>query len=80
MVAVDLGETAEQARRFQAQHELSFPVLIDPLRISSPRFKTGFAVPQNVVLDENMLVRYSGIGFDQGSLKRIVAKLLSSGG
>ncbi len=77
MVGIDLGENLGNAKGFQEKHHLTFPVLIDPDKTSSPKFKKGYAIPTNVVVDGNMVVRYCDSGFDSKELDRTIAKLLA---
>ena len=86
VVAVDLGPGQEKfysasevglAKSYRDNHHLTFPVLMDADKTSSPVFrKRGIAIPYNVVVDDQMVVRYSG--FSLNPMNRRVAELLST--
>ena len=76
VVGLDLGDKQDEVKAFQERHHLTFPVLMDPDKSSSPRFKKDFLIPYNLLVDDQMVVRYSG--FDFKSLNRRIAELMST--
>lgn len=76
VVGIDLGDGQAEVKAFQERHHLTFPVLMDPDRNSSPRFQKDFGIPYNLLVDGQMVVRYSGSGLN--SLNRRVVELLST--
>ncbi len=77
MVGIDLGEKPDTVRRFRDNHRLTYPVLMDPNKLSFPRLKHGFAIPNNVVIDRQGVVRYSRAGFCAKELEKTVTELLA---
>ena len=78
VVAINLGDKREEVKAFQERSHLTYPVLMDPDKSSSPRFKTDFAMPYNLLVDGQMVVRYSAAGSDFKLLKGEAARLLSA--
>jgi peroxiredoxin len=76
VVSIDLGDGQDDVKAFQERHHLTFPVLMDPDRNSSPRFQKDFVIPYNLLVDGQMVVRYSGSSLN--SLHRRVVELLST--
>ncbi len=77
VVGIDLGESPEAAKRFRDKHHLTFPILVDPNKTSFPALKRGFAIPNNFVIDQHSIVRYSATGFQGKDLERTVKELLA---
>ena len=76
VVAIDLGDKPDEVKAYQQRLHLTYPVLIDPDKSSSPKFKKDFLVPYNLLVDGQSVVRYSGS--DLKSLNRRVIELLST--
>jgi len=75
VVGLDLGDSQAEVKAFQERHHLTFPVLMDPDRNSSPRFQKDFVMPYNLLVDGQMVVRYSGSTLN--SLNHRLVELLS---
>jgi hypothetical protein len=76
VIGIDLGDSQGEVKAFQQRLHLTFPVLMDPDRNSSPRFQKDFGLPYNLLVDGQMVVRYSGSSLNP--LNRRVAELLST--
>ena len=88
VVAIDLCEGEEKepwseqrgrAEGYQQNLHLTFPVLVDLDKASTPNFKKDEIVtPSNVLVDDQGMVRYSALGFAHKGepLSRKVAELL----
>ena len=78
VIGVDTGETGdarEAAARFQAQHGLTYPILVD--RDDSVQKAYGVqAFPTNVIIDRRGYVRYAGAGFDREGIERTLGELV----
>lgn len=75
---VNAGEEEEpekQARGFVAQHDLTYPVLMDIEDELSQSYNVQ-AFPTLVVIDRKGIVRYKESGFDQETVVKTVEKLL----
>jgi len=78
VIGIDTGETGdarEAAARFQAQHGLTYPLLVD--RDDSVQKAYGVqAFPTNVIIDRRGYVRYAGAGFDREGIDRALGELV----
>lgn len=77
VVGVDLGETPEKVREFEEKYHLTFPLLVNPDGNILPTRKGYGGIPYNVVVDEHMVVRFAGLGFDPKRLGGLIADLLA---
>jgi peroxiredoxin len=78
VIGVDTGESggaAEAAARFQAQHQLTYPVLVDG-NDAAQRAYGVHAFPTNVVIDRRGYVRYTATGYDPAGVDQILGKLI----
>jgi peroxiredoxin len=77
VIGVDTAETngpMEAAARFQAQHQLTYPILVD----RDDTVETAYGVhafPTNVIIDRRGYVRYAGSGFDSAGINRTLGEL-----
>ncbi len=76
VVGIDLVEKPEKVKSFKERFGWTFPVLLDPDRKSIPGSKRVAAVAHNILVDRDMVVRYSQLGFDKGELDRAIVELL----
>ena len=78
VIGVDTAETngpMEAAARFQAHHQLTYPILVD--RDDTVQKAYGVhAFPTNVLIDRRGYVRYAGAGFDREGIDRALGELV----
>lgn len=71
------GDAFEEARKFIQKHGLTFPVVVDPERKSkvAAEYKV-VAVPTNVIVGKDGLVRYHQTGFLEKRLREALDEIL----
>ena len=74
VVGIDLGEAPEKVKAYQEKHHLSYPVLMDPDKSSVS--KEHVFVPYNLLVDDQMVIRYAEVGFSSKPLNSEIVKLL----
>jgi cytochrome c biogenesis protein CcmG, thiol:disulfide interchange protein DsbE len=70
VIGIDTGESGdpmERAARFQAEHQLTYPILVDRDGAAQQAFGVR-AFPTNVVIDRHGYVRFAGAGFDRPAI------------
>jgi thiol-disulfide isomerase/thioredoxin len=78
VLAVDVGETAEQVQGFLRERPVSFPVLLDGDGESFKRWK-AYAFPTSLLLDRQHRVRYAVYGafvWDSPEVIEVISRLL----
>ncbi len=65
-----------KARRFRDRHKLTFPLLIDTESKMTAAYHVE-AIPVNVVIDRDGIVRYAATGFDSAALNAVLDPLLN---
>ena len=81
IVAVNMGETAEQVRAYIAKHSLSFPHVMDPGARAEEAFGIQ-ATPTNFLIDRRGQVVAGGMGYRDWTgpqAHRIIERLLAAG-
>jgi len=68
----DAADCASWADRFG----LTFPVLYDPDRVAWNLYNTEGYIPLNVILDRNMVIRYTETGYNENAIKNMIESLL----
>lgn len=79
ILAINLGEKAEDIKMFLKSYPVNFPVLLDPLSAIPKKWKV-FAFPTSYLLDRNGVVRYSiagGIDWDTEEIKEVINNLVA---
>lgn len=77
VLAINAGETAQQAADFSNELGLSFPVLLDPEEILMDKFRID-SFPTSILLDRQGKIRGVHIGYyDPDLLARDITPLLS---
>jgi peroxiredoxin len=77
VIGLDAGEEGsapQKARRFRAQHRLTYPILVDEEGKSKDALGI-MAFPTNLVIDGEGTVRYYEVGFNQGAIDRVLREL-----
>lgn len=74
VVGIDLGEKQEKVKAYQEKYHLSFPVLMDPDKTSVS--KEHVFIPYNLLVDDQMVIRYAEVGFASKPLNSEIVKLL----
>ena len=71
------SDAFEEARKFIQKHGLTFPVVVDPERKSkvAAEYKV-VAVPTNVIVGKDGLVRYYQTGFLEKRLREALDEIL----
>jgi peroxiredoxin len=78
VIGVDTGESgsaAEAAARFQAQHQLTYPILVDQDGAARKAYGVR-AFPTNVIIDRQGYVRSARAGYDPEGINRTLRELL----
>ena len=78
VLAVDVGETADQARGFLRERPVTFRVLLDPDGDTFKRWK-AYAFPTSLLLDRQHRVRYAVYGalaWDDAEVIEVIERLL----
>jgi peroxiredoxin len=78
VIGVDTGESgsaAETAARFQSQHQLSYPILVDQTNGARQAYGVH-AFPTNVIIDRRGIIRYAHAGFDPEGISRTLGELV----
>ena len=81
VLAVNLGETAEQVRAYVAKHSLSFPHVMDPGARAEEAFGIQ-ATPTNFLIDRRGHVVAGGMGYRDWTgpqAYRLIERLLAAG-
>ena len=81
VVAVNMGETAEQVRTYIAKHGLSFPHVMDPEARAEEAFGIQ-ATPTNFLIDRRGHVVAGGMGYRDWTgpqAYRLIERLLAAG-
>jgi len=79
VLAVDVGETAEQVQEFLRERPVEFPVLLDAAGETFKRWK-AYAFPTSLLLDRQHRVRYAVYGalaWDSPEVIEVVSGLLA---
>lgn len=71
MLGIDLQEDATLVKNWGNSHGLSFPLLIDPDRSVWNQYGMGY-IPHNVVIDPNMVVRYTNYGYNESAIINVI--------
>jgi peroxiredoxin len=66
VIAVNDGESADKVERFGEEHELSFPLLLDPGRVVQRLYNVR-GYPSSVFVDQEGFIRFVHIGLIQDS-------------
>jgi cytochrome c biogenesis protein CcmG, thiol:disulfide interchange protein DsbE len=76
IVAVNVGQKAEDVKAYAVELGVSFPILVDPTGKSSTHYD-AIDVPRTYVIDRNGVIRYRILGSaTPETLKRLVLSLL----
>lgn len=75
MLAIGAGENQATAATWRATHGLTHPVLADPTGAVYNSFGAGF-VPHNSIIDGNVILQYTEIGYDQPGVIATIEDLL----
>lgn len=81
ILAVNMGETAEQVRVYIAKHGLSFPHVMDPQARAEEAFGIQ-ATPTNFLIDRRGHVVAGGMGYRDWTgpqARRLIERLLATG-
>ncbi len=81
ILAVNMGETAEQVRAYVARHSLSFPHVMDPEARAEHAFGIQ-ATPTNFLIDRRGHVVAGGMGYRDWTAPqahRLIERLLAAG-
>jgi peroxiredoxin len=73
--AIGVKENGEQASSWSSQHELTYPVIIDPEVKIYKKYGTG-SVPYHVIIDRNFMIRLSQEAFEKEMLIRVIRDAL----
>jgi len=79
ILAIDSGESREEAGAFLKEMPIDFPILPDPESGEVKRWKV-FAMPTSFLVDKHGRVRYvlpGGTDWDDGEGLRLILELLS---
>ena len=79
ILAVDTGESREEAEAFLKNMPVGFPVLLDPESIEAKRWKV-FAMPTSFLIDKRGQVRYllpGGTEWDDGEGLKLIGEILA---
>ena len=73
--AIGVKENGEQASSWSSQHELTYPVVIDPEGEIYKNFGTG-SVPYHVIIDRYFLISLSQEDFEKDLLIGVIQDAL----
>ena len=76
VIAMDLNEPLETVQNWVSNLELTYQVLVMPHSLFPYKFPNAGAVPHNVVIDKEMVLRYSEIGYDKQAIKDEIIAIL----
>ena len=76
--AIGVKENGEQASSWSSQHELTYPVVIDPEGEIYKNFGTG-SVPYHVIIDRDFLISLSQEDFGKNVLIEVIRDTLKWG-
>ncbi len=78
VIAINAGDPTDQVASFVNDHELTFPVWLDPHHESMGFFK-NLDLPSSYVIDRTGIVRYAWMGeVNQATLEQYVTPLLEA--
>lgn len=78
VIAVDLQEELGKVKLFQINNNLSFLIGIDATGDVFQTYASAApAIPYNVIIDQNMKIRYSQTGYDQPAMIALIDELLA---
>lgn len=75
VLAIGAGETVATAATWRSTHGLTHPVLADPTGAIYNLFGAGF-VPHNSIIDGNVILQYTEIGYDETGVIAMIEHLL----
>ena len=75
VLAIGAGETQATAATWRSTYGLTHPVLADPTAAVYSSFGAGF-VPHNSIIDGNVILQYTEIGYDQPAVIATIEHLL----
>ena len=76
VIALDLNEPLETVQDWVSNLELTYQVLVMPHSLFPYKFPNAGAVPHNVVIDKDMVLKYSEIGYDMQAIKDEIIAIL----
>lgn len=71
VLSVGVGHTQAEAKAWQMEYHLTYPVLADPSRTVWNKFGMGY-IPHNVVIDDKMVCRFTNYGFNETQLRNLM--------
>lgn len=79
ILAINIGESPDDIRRFMKNYPVNFPVLLDPHKDLTKEWKV-FAFPTSYLLDSKGIVRYSvagAIDWNSEESRKVISELIS---
>ena len=74
IVAINVDENTEDAKKFLQKHPVSYPIAKDPKGILPGVFGVK-AMPTSYIIDKNGVVQYVHAAFKEGDMKKIKAEI-----
>jgi len=74
IVAINVDENTEDAKKFLAKHPVSYPIAKDPKGVLPGVFGVK-AMPTSYLIDQNGVVQYVHAAFKEGDIEKLKAKI-----
>lgn len=72
VIGINAGDPARKAKAFKAQHQLTFPYLMDREQTVLDQFSAEGALPHIAIISKDFTLKYSETG---GTVEDLIAKL-----
>jgi len=74
IVAINVDENTDDAKKFLAKHPVSYPIAKDPKGVLPGVFGVK-AMPTSYIVDQNGVVQYVHAAFKDGDIEKLKAKI-----
>ena len=71
VLSIGVGHNQAEAKAWQTEYQLTYPVLADPGRSVWNKFGMNY-VPHNVVIDDTMICQFTYYGFNETQLRNLM--------